>query len=617
VSEDLSLYNLFVSLFFIQLHQLSGNRRLGLVTPVHNRFSVDSRNTVGLLMELCPYQIKISEEDTFMSVLSKVKRETRETMTYYQYGSGLTFRNDTFDVMFNTHPMPVFSLNGAQVLVERVHPGHGSESLALHVIDNESSGSFLLNFYFHHDVFDELQREQILQSYVNLLNKFLMDRTSSLDDIDLLVSLTAHSVETDQMVDKPKEISKVSSGAPQDLLEYKLIQIWEEILGVKPIGIHDNFFDLGGDSWMATQLVVELDKLTGQYLPLTTLLQMGTISDLARGIRNKMGKTLWSTLITIQPGDSKQPLFCVPGAGGNGLAISRIARHLGQSQPVFMFQIPLHDENDRALFSTIEEMAAHYVEALLAHKPEGPYLLAGYSAGGLVAFEVAQQLRRKGHQIDMLVILDVPAQSPKFKYLRDFTRWLNGILKKDQDKEIEHYVYLRDILFRLNYFLRLGYRDWLKRHFMQVKYQVKRISRFIQLGRGQRAGLTPGKPGKDIQQENQPNTTTGRQSRNVEDGDEEWQSHDRYMRRYFEINNIAVKLYMPQPYPGRIVLFRSREGYRYPEQRSPDRLLGWGKIARDGVEMYEIPGNHMQIVREPSVKLLGELLKECLDRVAK
>lgn len=615
ISEDLSLYNLFVTLFFIQLHQLSGNRRLGLVTPVHNRFSVDSRNTVGLVMELCPYQIEVSEHDTFISMLNKVKRETRETMTYYQYGSGLTFQSETFDVMFNTHPMPVLSLDGSQVLVERIHPGHGTESMALHVIDNKSSDSFLLNFYFHDDVFDEKQREQTIQLYVHLLEKFLEDKTSPLVDIHMFDLTTLPSVEEDPTVDGPIETSQVSPGLPQDLLEYQLIQIWEKVLDIKPIDVQDNFFDLGGNSWMALRLIVEIEQLTGQYLPLTTLLQLGTISDLARGIRQKMGKVLWSTLVTIQPGDNKQPLFCVPGAGGNGLAISRIARHLGQSQPVYMFQVPLHEEDDRASLSTIEEMAANYVEALLAHKPEGPYLLAGYSAGGLVAFEVAQQLQRKGQQVDLLAIIDVPAQSYYFKHLRDLIQWLNRILKNVPEKEINQYIRLRDILFRLNYFLRLGYRELLQQYYMEIKHRVRRILRFIQFDRWQRTESIRRKLRRGPQQDNHTPTPSWNDSRKVEDGDLAWQSQDRYMRRYFEMNSIAVKLYVPQPYPGRLVLFKSSEGYLYSEQRSPDHLLGWGRIARGGVELYEIPGNHMDIVREPNVKILGEQLKKCLDRI--
>ena len=86
------------------------------------------------------------------------------------------------------------------------------------------------------------------------------------------------------------------------------------------------------------------------------------------------------------------------------------------------------------------------------------------------------------------------------------------------------------------------------------------------------------------------------------------------MRRYFDVNSVAVKCYYPNAYDGRITLFRSSEGYQYSEQRSPDVLLGWGKIATGGVEQYSIPGTHMQIMREPSVGILGEKLTACLKR---
>ena len=104
------------------------------------------------------------------------------------------------------------------------------------------------------------------------------------------------------------------------------------------------------------------------------------------------------------------------------------------------------------------------------------------------------------------------------------------------------------------------------------------------------------------------------QAKTVEVGDLAWQENDRYMEKYFRYNSIAVKYYVPDSYPGRITLFRSSEGYQYLEQRSPDPLLGWGKIANGGLEVYEVPGNHMQIVREPSVKALGEQLRCSLDQ---
>ena len=176
VSEDVSLYNLLAALFFAQLHRMTGNRRLGFVTPVHNRFGERFARTIGLVMELCPFQVEIADDDTMLSLVRKVKRETRETLLHYQYGSGLSLRNETFDAMFNTYQTPHFNLDGAPVKVERMHSGHGSESLGLHIENRACSGTLVLNFDFHRDVFTEVQREQVVQSFVQQLDAFLESR---------------------------------------------------------------------------------------------------------------------------------------------------------------------------------------------------------------------------------------------------------------------------------------------------------------------------------------------------------------------------------------------------------------------------------------------------------
>lgn len=185
VSEDLSLYNIFAALFFAQLHYMSNNRRLGFITPVHNRFAEKFKQIIGLIMELCPLQVEIEANDTFLSLINKVKRETRETLSYYQYGSAISLQNEAFDVMFNTHHMPNLNLNGIPVRVERIHPGHGSESLALHVHDFADSGNLVLNFYFHKDVFDQTQCNQIVQSFVELTDAFLENNAQLINEASL------------------------------------------------------------------------------------------------------------------------------------------------------------------------------------------------------------------------------------------------------------------------------------------------------------------------------------------------------------------------------------------------------------------------------------------------
>lgn len=115
-----------LSLLFIHLYSISGNRRLGVVTPLHNRFAEKFRKTIGLVMELCPLQVDIGPEDTLLTVLKKIRRESRETLSYYQFGSDSAMQSGNFDVMFNFHPIPELSISELAVTAERIHSGHGA-----------------------------------------------------------------------------------------------------------------------------------------------------------------------------------------------------------------------------------------------------------------------------------------------------------------------------------------------------------------------------------------------------------------------------------------------------------------------------------------------------------
>ena len=192
--------------------------------------------------------------------------------------------------------------------------------------------------------------------------------------------------------------------APRDSLELTLAPIWEEVLGIRPISIHDNFFDLGGNSLLAVRLMARIQHQFGRNLPLATLLQGGTIAQLADWMRQETTPD-WSPLVAIQPHGEKRPFFCVPGAGGNVVYLNSLARNLGTEQPFYGLQAKGLDAQSDPHYS-VEEMAAYYLEAIRTVQPEGPYLLGGHSLGGWVAFEIAQLLQRQGETVDLVAIID-------------------------------------------------------------------------------------------------------------------------------------------------------------------------------------------------------------------
>jgi len=198
--------------------------------------------------------------------------------------------------------------------------------------------------------------------------------------------------------------------APRDALEVQLTHLWEEILNVKPVGVRDNFFELGGHSLAAVRLFALIESRLGKRLPLAAVFQAATIEHLATIFRQHVTSAAQSSLVAIQSGGSKRPLFLIHPAGGHVFPYVHLAQCLGLDQPCYGLQAKGLEEGQE-LHTRIEDMATYYIKALQTVQPEGPYTLGGWSMGGVVAFEMAQQLHAQGQRVAFLALLD--ARIPK------------------------------------------------------------------------------------------------------------------------------------------------------------------------------------------------------------
>jgi amino acid adenylation domain-containing protein len=203
------------------------------------------------------------------------------------------------------------------------------------------------------------------------------------------------------------DLASNSFAPPSDALELQLMQIWEEVLSISPIGIRDNFFDLGGHSLLAVGLMARIQRQFDKQLSLATLFQGATIEHLAQTIRSTTPDDPFaSTLMPLQRGScDRQPLFFVHPGGGTVLSYLELARNLDPMQTVYGLE-SLHLDAEQRLHTRVEDMAAYYIQVMQTVQTEGPYQIGGWSFGGLVAFEIAQQLRSQGHQVATVVLLD-------------------------------------------------------------------------------------------------------------------------------------------------------------------------------------------------------------------
>ncbi|HWI78726.1 MAG TPA: acetoacetate--CoA ligase [Ramlibacter sp.] len=203
---------------------------------------------------------------------------------------------------------------------------------------------------------------------------------------------------------RPPKLALPLVRPPRGQLGPLLQQQWEQRFGFAPIGLDDNFFELGGNSLLAARLLADVQQVTGRMLPLATLLAAPTIRRLAQFIEDGEPLPESPTLVPMRSG-SGAPLFLVHGLSGSVLECHTVVAALQTQRPVIGLQAQGLDGEELPP-DRIEDIAAHYVRQIRAAHPTGPYALAGYSFGGLVALEIAQQLRRAGQSIELLCLLD-------------------------------------------------------------------------------------------------------------------------------------------------------------------------------------------------------------------
>ncbi|BAY48354.1 amino acid adenylation domain-containing protein [Scytonema sp. HK-05] len=368
--------------------------------------------------------------------------------------------------------------------------------------------------------------------------------------------------------------------APRNSTELTLAKIWAEVLNLESVGIHDNFFDLGGNSLVAVRLVEQIHKQFERELPLSSLFLNSTIETLAKSLSSEKASLPWSPLVAIQPSGSNPPFFCVHPIFGVVFPYYELAHQLGKNQPFYGLQ-PMGLDGESSPLTSIEDMAAYYIEALRTVQPRGPYFLGGWSFGGLVAFEMAQQLQASGHEVALLALLDTAAPvSSNQPSVGDSLRFLFTTVAR--------YIWS----FFLDYFYLISASNK-----NQVDSFTSRFPLFNPIFNNFVRRIETNLFSHFIPQESK--------SRILRE------LTIRPMLRVFHANSQATVNYVPQVYPHRITLFRTSVQSSIAEA---NLTMGWGEIALKGVEIHNIPGNHLTMLRKPHIQVLAEQLKACIEK---
>ena len=360
--------------------------------------------------------------------------------------------------------------------------------------------------------------------------------------------------------------------APRNQTEQTIAKIWQKTLGIEQIGIEDDFFELGGDSLIAVQVINKLRETFQTELPIEAILNTGTIAKLSESIQattssqnipgHKTPQARSSLLVEFQAGsNNKQPIFLLHAVGGTVYIYRDLARSLGSDIPVYGIQA-LGLDGKTELPTSVEDMATEYIKAIRTIQPNGAYFIGGTSLGGTLAFEIAQQLHAEGENVALLAMIDTPGP---------------GEMPKKLDNETEIAAYIIDSLLELDKSL------FTFNSFPQVGNIEEQV--MYALEQAKIANLLP----NDFQI-----------------------PQIRQIIQVFKANMEAMWNYKPHIYPGKIIFFRAQDKREKYDPVHPE--YPWIELAASGIEIHTVSGNHLTMNYDPHVQVIAEKIKLYLEQ---
>ncbi|MFH1058839.1 MAG: AMP-binding protein, partial [Pseudomonadota bacterium] len=343
--------------------------------------------------------------------------------------------------------------------------------------------------------------------------------------------------------------------------EQRLAAIWSTVLQVRVDDADADFFSLGGHSVLAVRLLAEVERAFGLRLPLAELFTCPSVARLAARIQAGQRGGAWSPLVPVNTAGSQAPMLCFHPVGGNVICYQDLAQRLGPDQPVYMVQ-SLGLEEGHGLLPSVEDMAAAYLRAIRAGLPEGPLVFAGWSFGGLLAWEAARQWRKAGGQVRAVLLFDAVAVPDSVREL----------LRKDE----------ADYLATLFHEIGVVDADELRRLGPE-----ERLDCLLRAGRA--GNLLPDGTDRDGM---------------------------RRLLGVFQNNALAAVRYKAQPQAERVLLVRPKVATKATPGLPGDDTNGWGDLAGAGLELCWMEGNHNQMLLAPHIDELVDHLRRHLDALA-
>lgn len=410
---------------------------------------------------------------------------------------------------------------------------------------------------YNANLFHSATMKEWLQYYQSILTALIGNPDSRVSKLPApphrakdTVAAFSHIAEQSSLQKGPEASLAETSSFANEPLTSELKQMWQAALGNDKIGLHDNFFALGGRSLVAARLIAKINKQYSLKLGLATFFNCPTIAELAALIHGQLTPQEPSSIVAVQPEGTSAPLFMVHGVGGNVLNFYDLAKSLGFNQPVYGVEAQALQSSAPPLTS-LEELAAYYVKEVRKIQPEGPYHFLGYSYGGFVAFEMARQLQMANQKVELVGMLDTPVwRHPVHEEHHTFRKAVRQIM-----------AVWTPFFHRLRPCTPMEIFDGIKSTILRTFYTFATANGMV---------IPP------------------------------------RLRSVYHINSFAAVNYVPKTYDGIVTMFRASR------EKGP-RDLGWGKYSTQPVRVFEIPGAHLQVLSNENLPRVVKSLRQCLS----
>ncbi|MCU1307541.1 MAG: Long-chain-fatty-acid--CoA ligase [Acidobacteriaceae bacterium] len=560
--ERVSLFMTLLAGFQCILHRFSGSNNIAVGSCAANRRLTEVEGLIGRFANDLVVRTDLSGNPTFRDLLARVRKSALTSYSYQDLPFARLLEeidprkdlncNRLFQVMFILQDSPKGGIQSPRLTINRVPLDVGTAKYDLAVF--LTIGRQLeIALEYNTDLFEAATIRQIFEDYRAVLEAMCNSPETRVGE--LAIQKQRAAINSQQL----EGVRFSGHVAPSGPIESRLVELWESVLDKRPIGVNDDFFELGGDSLRAARLFAQIEQKFERSIPVGALFQAPTIATLAKLV--SVADSNDACVVTIQAGGTLPPLFCLPGQTGSVLMYRSLAQHLGSDQPVYGLQ-PQGLDGKQPPLTRIEDMAANFLKKIQLIQSQGPYFLAGYCMGGTIALEMAQQLRRQGQTVGLLAMLDT-------------YNW--GLLKRTS--------LVDDFYFRVQqwWFSWRGGMRWKELRGRRDPYSVLLVAL---------PGALPWR------------------KKSLKRLSEFWTKPAAQL--VSECSAHAAYSYVPQLYPGRILhVSPARQCARY---KRPEFSLR--SFAKDGLEEFFVRGYPAQILAEPLVLVLAAKLRAWIDEVA-